>query len=86
MIWFAIYIHTRDNILKFTLIFEQTNNFPFLDVKITRGSQGIATSVFCKARFSGAFTSFDSFNFESYETRLAVLQFAQIGKNLIQVR
>ena len=42
----------------------------FLDVKITRGSNGFSTSLFRKATFSGVFTIFDSFIFESYKTGL----------------
>ena len=41
-----------------------------MDVKVTRGSNGFPASVFRKAKFSGAFTNFDSFIFESYKTNL----------------
>ena len=67
---FAKYMNTRHKNLKFTFDFEQNNSFYFLDVKITRGSNGFSTSVFCKAMFSGVFTNFDSFIFESYNTNL----------------
>ena len=50
--------------------FEQNYIFPFLDVKIIRGSSRFSTSVFHKATFSGVFTNFDSFIFESYKTNL----------------
>ena len=56
--------------LEFTFDFEQNNSFSFLDVNITRGSNGFSTSVFCKPTFSGVFTNFDSFIFESYKTDL----------------
>ena len=63
-------MNTRHKNLKFTFDFEQNNSFSFLDVKITRGSNGFSTSVFRKATFSGVFTNFDSFIFESYKTDL----------------
>ena len=68
LLLFAKYMNTRHKILKFTFVFEQNNSFSFLDVKITRGSNGFSTSVFCKATFSGVFMNFDSFIFESYKT------------------
>ena len=69
-ILFAKYMNTRHNNLKFTFDFEQNNSFSFLDVKITHRSNGFSASVFCKATFSGVFTNFDSFTFESYKTGL----------------
>ena len=63
-------MNTRHKNLKFTFDLEQNNSFSFLDVKITRGSNGFSTSVFRKATFSGVFTNFDSFIFESYKTDL----------------
>ena len=53
---------TRHKNLKFTFDFQQNNIFSFLDVKITRGSKG----------FSGVFTNFDSFIFESCKTDLII--------------
>ena len=46
-------MNTRHKNLKFTFVFEQNNSFSFLDVKITRGSNGFSTSIFRKATFSG---------------------------------
>ena len=46
-------MNSRHKNLKFTFDFEQNNSFSFLDVKITRGSNGFSTSVFRKATFSG---------------------------------
>ena len=63
-------MNTRHKNSKFTFDFEQNNSFSFLDVKITRGSNGFSTSFFRKATFSGVFTNFDSFIFESYKTNL----------------
>ena len=55
---------------KFPFGFKQNNSYFFLDVKVTHGSNGFPASVFRKAKFSGAFTNFDSFIFESYNTNL----------------
>ena len=63
-------MNTRHENLKFTFDFELNNSFSFLDVKITRGSNGFSTSVFGKATLSGVFTNSDSFIFESYKTDL----------------
>ena len=62
-------MNTRHKNLKF-IYFEYNNSFSFLDVKITRENNGFSTSVFRKATFSGVFTNFDSFIFESYKTNL----------------
>ena len=67
---FAKYMNTRHENLKFVFHFEQNNRFSFLDVKITRGSNGFSTSVFHKTTFSGVFMNFDRFIFESYKTNL----------------
>ena len=66
----AKYMNTRHKNLKFAFDFEQNNSFSFLDVRITREINGLSTSVFRKATFSGVFTNFDSFIFESYKTGL----------------
>ena len=59
---------TRHKNLKCTFDVEQNNSFLFLDVKIARGNKGFSTSVFRKATFSGVFTNFESFIFESHKT------------------
>ena len=51
--------------LKFTFETEDLNNFSFLDVKITRKNKWFVTSIFGKAAFSGVFTNYDSFNFDT---------------------
>ena len=66
LLLFAKYMNTRQKNSKF----KQNYIFPFLDVKIIRGSNRFSTSVFHKATFSGVFTNFDSFIFESYKTNL----------------
>ena len=70
LLLFTMYMNTRHKNFKFTFDLQQNNSFSFLDVKITRGSNGFSTSVFRKATFSGVFTNFDSFIFESYKTDL----------------
>ena len=70
LLLFAKYMNTRHKNLKFTFDFEQNNSFSFLDVKITRVSNGFSTAFFRKATFSGVFTNFDSFVFEPYKTDL----------------
>ena len=58
---FVNYMNTKHPNIKFSSEFEQNNFFSFLDVKITRRSNQLITSVFCKATFSGVFTNFKSF-------------------------
>ena len=53
-------MYTRHKNLKFKFDFEQNNS----------GSKVFSTSVFPKASFSGVFTNFGSFIFESYKTGL----------------
>ena len=43
-------MNTRHKNLKFTFDFEQNNSFSFLDVKITRGSNGFSLQFFVKPR------------------------------------
>ena len=63
-------MNTRHKNFKFTFGFEQNNSFSFIDVETTRGGNRFSTSVFRKATFSGVFTNFDSFIFESCKTNL----------------
>ena len=70
LLLFTKYMKARHKNLKFTFDFEESNSFSFLDVKITRVSNGFSNSIFCKATFCGVFTNFDSFIFESYKTNL----------------
>ena len=70
-------MNTRHKNLKFTFDFEQNNSFSILDVKITRGSNGLPTSVFRKTTFSEFPVTFTKqILFLHYCS--AVLQFAQI--------
>ena len=51
--------------IKFTYGTEDSNNFSFLSVKITRKNKRLVTSIFRKATFSGVFTNYDSFIFNT---------------------
>ena len=51
--------------IKFTFETEDSNNFSFLDVKITK-----ITSIFCKATFSGVFTNYEIYKIGLVHTLL----------------
>ena len=46
------------------------NNLSFLDIKIARENKKFTTSVYCKPKFSGTFTNFESFIPSSYKYAL----------------
>ena len=54
--------------IKFTFETEDSNNFS--DVKITRKNKRFVTSIFRKAIFSGIFTNYNSFIFDTYKIGL----------------
>ena len=56
--------------IKFTCETEDSNNFSFWDVKITRQNRRFVTSIFRKATFSGLFTNYDSFISDTYKLGL----------------
>ena len=56
--------------IKFTFETENSNYFSFLDVKIARKNKQFVTSIFRKATFSGAFTNYASFIFDTYKIGL----------------
>ena len=56
--------------IKFTFGTEDSNNFSFLNVKITRKNKQFVTSIFRKATFSGVYTNYDSFVLETYKIGL----------------
>ena len=57
--------------IKFTFGTEDSNNFSFLDVKITpRKNKRFLTSIFRKATFNGVFTNYDSFIFDTFKVGL----------------
>ena len=49
-------MNSKHKNIKFTLT-EDSNNFPFLDVKITCKNKRFVTSIFCKATLGGVFTN-----------------------------
>ena len=60
-------MNSKHKNIKSTFEIEDLNNFSFLDVKITRKYKRFVTSTFRKATFSGVFTNYDSFIFDTYE-------------------
>ena len=64
---FVNYMNSKHKNIKFTFETEDLNNFLFLHVKITRKNKRLVTSIFCKATFSGVFTNYDSFIFDTYK-------------------
>ena len=77
---FVIYLNSKHNI-KFTFETADSNNFSFLDVKITSKNKRSVTAIFCKATFSGVFTNYNSFIFDTYKIGLfhkLLFQFAKI--------
>ena len=67
---FVNHINLKHKIIKFTFETEDSNNFSFLDVKITRRNKRFVTSIFRKATFTGVFTNYDSFIFDTYKIGL----------------
>ena len=58
---FVEYMNTKHSNIIFTSEHEHINTFLFLDVKISRESNKLTTSVYKKPTFSGVFTNFKSF-------------------------
>ena len=50
-------MNSKHKIIKFTFETEYSNNFSFLDVKITWKNKRFATLIFRKALFRGVFTN-----------------------------
>ena len=63
-------MNSKHRNIKFTFETEDSNNFSFLDVKITRQNKRFVTSIFRKATFSGVFTNYDSFISDTYKIGL----------------
>ena len=70
---FVNYMNSKHRNIKFTFETEDSNNFSFLDVKITRQNKRFVTSIFRKATFSGVFTNYDSFISDTYKIGLVHL-------------
>ena len=67
---FVNYMNSKYRNIKFTFETEDSSNFSFLDVKITRQNKRFVTSIFRKATFSGVFTNYDSFISDTYKIGL----------------
>ena len=63
-------MNSKHRNIKFTFETEDSNNFSFLNVKITRQNKPFVTSIFRKATFSGVFTNYDSFISDTYKIGL----------------
>ena len=58
---FVEYMNTKHSNIIFTCEHEHINTFLFMDVKISRESNKLTTSVYKKPTFSRVFTNFKSF-------------------------
>ena len=58
-------MNSKHKNIKFTFETEDSNNFSFLDVKITRKNKRFVTSIFREATFSRVFGNYDSFIFDT---------------------
>ena len=67
---FVNYMNSKHKNIKFNFETEDSNKFSFLDAKITRKNKRFVASIFRKATFSGVFTNYDSFIFDTYKIGL----------------
>ena len=67
---FRNYLNSKHRNITFTYEKEQNTSMAFLDVLITRTSNGFKISVHCKPTFSGAYSNFNSFISEEYQLGL----------------
>ena len=67
---FKNYLISKYRNIRFTCEKEQNNSMPFLDVLITRTSNGFKTSVYHKPTFSEVYSNFNSFISEEYKVGL----------------
>ena len=70
---FKNYLNSKHRNIRFTCEKEHSNSMPFLDVLITRTSNGFKTSVYHKPIFSGVYLNFNSFISEEYKVGLIFL-------------
>ena len=64
------YLNSKHRNIRFTCEKEHNNPMPFLDILITRNSNGLKASVYHKAIFSGVYSNFNSFISEEYKVVL----------------
>ena len=69
---FKYYLNSKHRNIRFTCEKEHNNSMPFLDVLITRTSDGFKTSVYHKPAFSGVYSNFNSFISEEYKVDLII--------------
>ena len=67
---FYNYLNSKHRNIRFACEKEHNNFMPFLDVLITRTSNGFKTSVYHKPTFSGVYSNFNSFISEEYKVGL----------------
>ena len=67
---FVKYMNSKHRNIKFTFETEDSNNFSFLDIKITGENKRFVTSIFCKFTFSRVFTNYNSFISDTYKIGL----------------
>ena len=83
------YLNSKHRNIRFTCEKEHNNPMPFLDILITRNSNGLKASVYHKAIFSGVYSNFNSFISEEYKVGLIftllfqTFQLFQIFKDFI---
>ena len=77
---FVNYINSKHRNIKFTFETEDSNNFSFLHVKITKKNKRFVASIFRKATFSGVFTNY----FWYLQDRFSSHAFVQVFQNLFQ--
>ena len=63
-------MNSKHKNIKLTFEIKDLKNLSFLDVKITRKNKRFVTSIFRKATFSGVFTNYDRFIFDTYKIGL----------------
>ena len=76
---FKNYLISKYRNIRFTCEKEQNNSMPFLDILITRISNGFKTPVYHKPTFSGVCSNFISFISEEYKVGLIFTLFRTIS-------
>ena len=76
---FKNYLNSKHRNIRFTCEKEQNNSMPFLDILITRISNGFKTSLYHKPTFSGVCSNFISFISEEYKVGLIFTLFRTIS-------
>ena len=78
-------MNSKHKYITFTFETENSNNFSFLDVKITCKNKRFVTLIFRKATSSGLFTNYDIFIFDTYKLDLVhtlLFQFFKICSSM----